>query len=278
MATTPSASRTTTTSGAPTSRISGAGPCWLQGPAPAHAGDRGALLHAQPGRRPAAGGCRPAQERRRHEPVDLPAHRRAAQLQAGRLRQRHLPRQLADDRLHRGHRSSTCPRPSRTALEKRPPTSPIGVLLAADRGPTPRRRQGFPGLRLRGDVTGTADGLAMAPYIREGRRIRAGTRVVEQDVSHAVRGDTGALHYRDSVGVGMYRIDLHPSTGGDNYIDVPVAPVRDPARRAAARGGSRTCCRPARTSAPPTSPTAATGCTRSSGTSARPPACWRRIA
>ncbi|MGG2474548.1 hypothetical protein ACNVD4_04205, partial [Rhizobium sp. BR5] len=23
-----------------------------------------------------------------------------------------------------------------------------------------------------------------------------------------------------SIGIGMYRIDLHPSTGGDNYIDV----------------------------------------------------------
>ena len=44
--------------------------------------------------------------------------------------------------------------------------------------------------------------------------------------------------YADSVGVGMYRIDLHPSTGGDNYIDVGSLPVRDPARRAdpAARG------------------------------------------
>ena len=33
----------------------------------------------------------------------------------------------------------------------------------------------------------------------------------------------------------MYRIDLHPSTGGDNYIDVGQLPVRDPARRAASR-------------------------------------------
>lgn len=88
--------------------------------------------------------------------------------------------------------------------------------------------QGFPGLRLRGDVTGTLHGLAMAPYIRESRRIRAVTTVVEQDLSYAVRGEAGAVNYRDSVGTGMYRIDLHPSTGGDNYIDVPSCPFEIP--------------------------------------------------
>jgi len=87
---------------------------------------------------------------------------------------------------------------------------------------------GFPGLRLRGDVTGTEHGLAMAPYIRESRRIKAVTTVVEQDLSYAVRGEAGAVSYRDSVGTGMYRIDLHPSTGGDNYIDVPSCPFEIP--------------------------------------------------
>lgn len=88
--------------------------------------------------------------------------------------------------------------------------------------------QGFPGLRLRGDVTGTEHGLAMAPYIRESRRIRPVTRILEQDLSFAIRGDRGAMRYRDSIGVGMYRIDLHPSTGGDNYIDVPSCPFEIP--------------------------------------------------
>ena len=67
---------------------------------------------------------------------------------------------------------------------------------------------------------GSADGLAKAPYIRESRRIHARRTVVEQDLSLAVRGEHGAVSYPDTVGVGMYRIDLHPSTGGDNYIDV----------------------------------------------------------
>ncbi|OLF10647.1 FAD-dependent oxidoreductase [Actinophytocola xinjiangensis] len=94
--------------------------------------------------------------------------------------------------------------------------------------PRPDGGTGWPGLRLRPDVMGTADGLAMAPYIRESRRIRALTTVTEQDLSLAVRGEAGAVSYRDTVGIGMYRIDLHPSTGGDNYLDVPSSPFQIP--------------------------------------------------
>jgi hypothetical protein len=89
---------------------------------------------------------------------------------------------------------------------------------------------GYPGLRLRGDLLGTEDGLAMAPYIRESRRIRALYTVTEADVSRDLRGDRGALSYPDSVGVGAYRIDLHPSTGGDGYIDVANSPFEIPLR------------------------------------------------
>ena len=94
--------------------------------------------------------------------------------------------------------------------------------------PRPDGGTGFPGLRLRGDVTGGADGLAMAPYIRESRRIRALYTIVEQDLSLAVRGERGAVGYPDSVGIGMYRIDLHPSTGGDAYIDIGASPFEIP--------------------------------------------------
>ncbi|GAA2524960.1 FAD-dependent oxidoreductase [Winogradskya humida] len=94
--------------------------------------------------------------------------------------------------------------------------------------PRPDGGTGWPGLRLRGDVTGGTDGLAMAPYIREGRRIRAEYTIVEQDLALDVRGDKGAVSHPDSAGVGMYRIDLHPSTGGDTYIDVASCPFEIP--------------------------------------------------
>ncbi|MCX6951539.1 MAG: FAD-dependent oxidoreductase [Verrucomicrobia bacterium] len=95
--------------------------------------------------------------------------------------------------------------------------------------PRPDGGVGWPGLRLRGDLLGTTDGLAMAPYIRESRRIRALKTIREQDVSAVFRpGDTLAERYEDSVGIGYYRIDLHPSSGGDNYVDVPSLPFRIP--------------------------------------------------
>jgi hypothetical protein len=94
--------------------------------------------------------------------------------------------------------------------------------------PRPDGGKGWPGLRLRPDATGTADGFAQAPYIRESRRIRAQYTVVEQDLSVAARGSDAPATFPDSVGVGMYRIDLHPSTGGDTYIDVASVPFEIP--------------------------------------------------
>lgn len=94
--------------------------------------------------------------------------------------------------------------------------------------PRPDGGTGWPGLRLRGDVTGTADGLAKYPYIRESRRIRAEFTVLEQHVGKDTRAaltgqspeEVRAEVFPDSVGTGYYRLDLHPSSGGDNYIDV----------------------------------------------------------
>jgi hypothetical protein len=88
--------------------------------------------------------------------------------------------------------------------------------------------QGMKGLRLRKDVMGTEDGLAKYPYIRESRRIRAEFTVLEQHVGTEARKQPTAEMFPDSVGVGSYRIDLHPSTGGDNYIDISSLPFQIP--------------------------------------------------
>ena len=95
---------------------------------------------------------------------------------------------------------------------------------------------GWKGLRLRRDIVGTADGLAKYPYVRESRRIRAEFTVVEEHVGTEARmaatglsrEDVTAERFHDSVGVGSYRIDLHPSSGGDNYIDVSSLPFEIP--------------------------------------------------
>ncbi len=88
---------------------------------------------------------------------------------------------------------------------------------------------GWRGLRLRPDIMGTEDGLAKYPYIRESRRIEAEFTVLEQHVGTAARhGDLQAEHFGDSVGIGSYRIDLHPASGGENYIDVSSLPFEIP--------------------------------------------------
>ncbi|MDO8186516.1 FAD-dependent oxidoreductase [Conexibacter sp. JD483] len=88
---------------------------------------------------------------------------------------------------------------------------------------------GYPELRPRGDLTGTPDGLAKQPYIREGRRIVAETTVVEQQIGVEARpGARGAEPFADTVGVGAYRIDLHPSSSGRDTVDVDSWPFQIP--------------------------------------------------
>ncbi|WP_338868679.1 FAD-dependent oxidoreductase [Spirosoma sp. SC4-14] len=100
--------------------------------------------------------------------------------------------------------------------------------------PRPDGGRGWPGLRLRGDMMGTEDGLAKYPYIREGRRIKAVFTVLEEHVGADNRAlvtgrkDNTAADFYDSVGVGYYHIDLHPSTSGNNYIDFGSLPFQIP--------------------------------------------------
>ncbi|MGI8742079.1 MAG: FAD-dependent oxidoreductase [Bryobacteraceae bacterium] len=102
----------------------------------------------------------------------------------------------------------------------------------------PRRDggRGWPGLRLRPDIVGTENGLAKYPYIRESRRIHAEFTVLEQHAGTEARmaatgkgrDEVTAALFADSVGVGSYRIDLHPSTGAGNSIDISSLPFQIP--------------------------------------------------
>jgi hypothetical protein len=102
--------------------------------------------------------------------------------------------------------------------------------------PRPDGKTGWKGLRLRSDVVDTEDGLAKFPYIREARRIKADFTVIEQQVGTDARmqrmgrsrDEVTAERFADSVGLGSYRIDLHPSSAGDNYIDVSSLPFQIP--------------------------------------------------
>jgi hypothetical protein len=88
---------------------------------------------------------------------------------------------------------------------------------------------GYRGLRLRSDVVGTRDGLAKQVYVRESRRIKAAFTVLEQHVGVEARGGLeGAEIFPDSVGVGSYRVDLHPTTRLRTYVDLSSWPFQIP--------------------------------------------------
>ena len=101
--------------------------------------------------------------------------------------------------------------------------------------PRPDGGMGWPGIRLRPDVMGTEDGLAKYPYVRESRRIKARFTVLEEHVGKANRamvtsGEAAqkSATFYDSVGIGYYHIDLHPSSAGNNYIDFGSLPFQIP--------------------------------------------------
>ncbi len=100
-------------------------------------------------------------------------------------------------------------------------------------------RIGYPGLKLRGDELGTEDGFAMAPYIREPRRLKARTMVTEVHVGQQQRIEAGHPQmtsptrvagelFNDSVGIGHYAIDLHPSAAMRDEVFIPACPFRIP--------------------------------------------------
>ena len=71
-------------------------------------------------------------------------------------------------------------------------------------------QKGFPELKPRRDLFGTPDGTAAAPYIRESRRIKALTTIVQQDLDADDNPGPRAKPYPDSCGIGLYGgMDIH---------------------------------------------------------------------
>ncbi len=87
--------------------------------------------------------------------------------------------------------------------------------------------RGYPELRLRPDIMGTADGFSQYPYIRESRRIEARKTIVEQEVAAPHQPHARAAPFSDSVGVGWYAIDIH-GQATDVVYTAPTKPFQIP--------------------------------------------------
>ncbi len=106
----------------------------------------------------------------------------------------------------------------RTPVRGQPTTGVVGS--DSDRG--------YPEFKLRPDVMGTADGLSKFPYIRESRRIVAVRTILEQEVAASVQKGPRAAHFRDSVGIGLYSIDLHESKRSRRQVTDRAQPFQVP--------------------------------------------------
>jgi len=69
--------------------------------------------------------------------------------------------------------------------------------------------KGYPELALRPDIMGTLDGFSKHPYIRESRRAETKYTIVEQDIASTFNSERRAKNFTDSVGIGLYPIDIH---------------------------------------------------------------------
>jgi hypothetical protein len=94
--------------------------------------------------------------------------------------------------------------------------------------PRPGGAPGFPELAPRPDVFGTDEALGKYPYVRECRRIRGLTTIVERDVSLEFQHEARARRFHDSVGVGWYPIDIHTSGAEEVSISTRTRPFQIP--------------------------------------------------
>ena len=203
-------------------------------PAPAHAGDHASA--ASPPTRTTTrwrsaptSGATPGDG----EPVDLPPHRRPPATSP-------TARTPATSRWSTGRMidyfdGPVIDVPRRRAAPRGGPRAVAARVLywLQTEAPRPDGGTGFPGLRLRGDVTGGAGrpgagavhpGVAPHPRRVHGRRAGPVARRARRQGRRALPPTRSASACTASTCI--------PSTGGDNYIDVALLPVRDPARRA----------------------------------------------
>lgn len=85
---------------------------------------------------------------------------------------------------------------------------------------------GYKGLILRKDILGSDDGMALFPYVREGRRLVSEFIIKEEMISKEANPRPNTFF--DSVGVGSYSIDLHITTKNHDFYYIDTQPFEIP--------------------------------------------------
>jgi hypothetical protein len=87
---------------------------------------------------------------------------------------------------------------------------------------------GYPELELAPDVLGTSDGFAQQVYVRESRRIRG----IDCLAAPAITADPSMpllpTLVGDSVGIGWYNVDIHPTVISGHTVNTKVRPFALP--------------------------------------------------
>jgi len=87
--------------------------------------------------------------------------------------------------------------------------------------------RGYPELRLAPEVALSDDGLALAPYVRESRRLRTAAPITEHHLA-PVPGSERATPVHHPVGLAWYHADLHARVGSPDPVYAPTAPFQVP--------------------------------------------------
>lgn len=87
--------------------------------------------------------------------------------------------------------------------------------------------RGYPELRLAPEVSLSDDGMALAPYVRESRRLRTAAPVTEHHLA-PVPGHERASALQHPVGTAWYHADLHARIGAPDPVYGPTAPFQIP--------------------------------------------------
>jgi hypothetical protein len=79
---------------------------------------------------------------------------------------------------------------------------------------------GYPEMQLDMEVMGSPDGFALAPYIRESRRLKAEFTLTQHHLAPDLENPDKKWgeEFPDTVGIALYAMDIHPAKGEPPFL------------------------------------------------------------